>query len=115
MTILICLLQMIVFTVSASKKSKQKQYEYLNEKVLFVVLTVFVSLISFCILIFIILACLHQGGFRLIRQEKLNQKKKQQEQQMIVIIPSNEKQHYNQFLQDVNQSLDVSRLSENQC
>lgn len=41
MTIFICIMQMIIFTALASKKSKQKyEYEYLNEKVLFVVLTV---------------------------------------------------------------------------
>ncbi|CAD8100257.1 unnamed protein product [Paramecium primaurelia] len=115
MTIFICLMQMIIFTAFASKKSKQKQYEYLNETILLIVLTIFVSLISICILIFIILACLHQCGFKFIRQENFNKNEIQQEQQMIVMIPSIEKQQYNQFLQDVNQTLDISRLSNNQC
>ncbi|CAD8086000.1 unnamed protein product [Paramecium primaurelia] len=114
MTIFICIMQMIIFTALASKKSKQKNYEYLNETVLFIVLTVLVSFISFCILIFIILACLHQRGYRFIRQENKKQNENQQQQQMIVIVPSHEKQHYKQFLYDVNQTMDISRLSDNQ-
>ncbi|CAK61298.1 unnamed protein product (macronuclear) [Paramecium tetraurelia] len=107
-------MQMIIYTAVASKKSKQKNYEYLNETVMYIVLTVLVSFISFCILLFIIMACLHQRGYRFIKQEKLHQNEIQQQQQMIVIVPPHEKQQYKQFLYDVNQTMDISRLSDHQ-
>ncbi|CAD8116705.1 unnamed protein product [Paramecium sonneborni] len=109
----IYILQMIIYTAVASKKSKKNQYWYLNEKIIYIVLTVLVSFISFCILLFIILACLHQGGYRFIRQNNINQNENQQQQEIIVMVPTHEKQQYKQFLTYASKTIDISRSTEN--